>query len=291
VRPETRAKRPPLAPVEGQLSTRRQGVARLIASAAAGLIDQQEFEPRLPRRRQRLARVEEQRQALADEAAVAGALQRIIGRLEDCAAKRQDGLAATDWASKRDLLRALVKRVEVARNEVNVVVRIDPYPGDGDPEKKSWQLCRGRADAALGRPVFRSDSLVNPHRREVCPLSRQVMLPACQAQPVSVPLLDGVRFFPPLSLHRRRSASRLSSRSRARSDMGLPRSARLTRTGEVLSVRRERWVSMTGSVAHPVPTTGPCGSSLSASLACHFSRRLSSVHLRSPSHPSSPISA
>src|SRR5437016_7778892 len=58
-----------------------------------------------------------------------------------------------------------------------------------------------------------SGSLVNPHRREVCPLSRQVMLPASQAQPVSVPLQDGVRFFPPLYPHRCRSASRLSSLS------------------------------------------------------------------------------
>src|SRR5215510_13906075 len=37
-----------------------------------------------------------------------------------------------------------------------------------------------------------SSSLVHPHRREVSPLARRVML-----QPVSVPLQDGVRFFPP----------------------------------------------------------------------------------------------
>ena len=100
------------------------------------------FEPRMTRLRQRLARVEEQRQALADEAALDGALQLIIGRLEDCAATLHDGLEAADWASQRDLIRALGKRVEVARNEVNVVFRIDPYPSDGDPEKKSLQLCR-----------------------------------------------------------------------------------------------------------------------------------------------------
>src|SRR5215475_12603055 len=54
-------------------------------------------------------------------------LQLIIGRLEDFAAKLHDGLEMADWASKRDLIRALVKRVEVAHNEVNVVFRIDPY--------------------------------------------------------------------------------------------------------------------------------------------------------------------
>ena len=57
--------------------------------------------------------------------------------------KLHDGLEAADWASKRDLIRALVKRVAVARDDVNIVFRIDPYPGDADPEKKSLQLCRG----------------------------------------------------------------------------------------------------------------------------------------------------
>jgi len=147
LQPETRAKRTPLATVEGQIGKLRQGVARLIDSYAEGLIDKGEFEPRVTRLRQRLARLEEQRQALADEAAMQGELQLIIGRLEDFAAKLQDGLEAADWTSQRDLIRALVKRVEVAQGNVNIVFRIDPYQGDNDPEKKSWQLCRGSGGA------------------------------------------------------------------------------------------------------------------------------------------------
>jgi site-specific DNA recombinase len=144
LQPETRTKRTPLSTLEGQISKLRQGVARLIDSYAEGLIDKGEFEPRVTRLRQRLARVEEQHQALADEAALQGELQLIIGRLEDFAAKLHDGLEAADWASQRDLIRALVKRVEVARDDVNIVFRVDPYPGDADPEKKSLQLCRER---------------------------------------------------------------------------------------------------------------------------------------------------
>ena len=144
LQPETHAQRRPLATIEDQISKLRQGVARLIDSYAESLIDKHEFEPRITRLRQRLARLEEQRQALAEEAALHGELQLIIGRLEDFATKLHDGLETADWASKRDLIRTLVKRVDVARNEVNVVFRIDPYPGDVDPEKKSLQLCRGR---------------------------------------------------------------------------------------------------------------------------------------------------
>ena len=94
LQPETPAKRPPLATVEGQIGQLRQGVARLIDSYAEGLIDKGEFEPRVTRLRQRLARLEEQRQALAEEAALHGELQLIIGRLEDFAAKLHDGLEA-----------------------------------------------------------------------------------------------------------------------------------------------------------------------------------------------------
>src|SRR5262245_49632136 len=154
LQPETHAQRTPLATVEAQISTLRQGVARLIDSYADGLIDKSEFEPRITRLRQHLARQEAQRQALADEATLHGELQLIIGRLEDFAAKLHDGLEAADWASKRDLIRALVKRVEVARHEVNVVFRIDPYPSDNNPEKKSLQLCRERDYSALWRATI-----------------------------------------------------------------------------------------------------------------------------------------
>jgi hypothetical protein len=141
--PETQTTRPPLATVEGQSSQRRQGVARLIDRDAANLMDQHAFAPRIPRLRQRLARLEAQRQALADAAALHGALPLLIGRLEDCAAKRHDGWEAADWASQRGLIRALGKRVDVARDDVNIGCRIDPYPGDADPEKKVCNFVGG----------------------------------------------------------------------------------------------------------------------------------------------------
>src|SRR4029434_8182462 len=132
--------------------------------------------------------------------------------------------------------------------------------------------------------------LVPRHRREVCPLARRVMLPIRRAQPVSTPLQGGVRFFPPLYPHYHGLALQPPYLA-WRSNTGLPRSARLTRTGEVLSVRRERWMSMTEYYQDSVPAPVPFGSSLSASLAWCSSRRLSRVHMCSPYHPSSPVSA
>jgi site-specific DNA recombinase len=154
LQPATSAKRPPLVTVEGQISQLRQGVTRLIDSYADGLMDKHEFEPRMLRLRQRLAHLEEQRHHLADDAASHAELQLIIGRLEDFATKVHQSLEEADWASRRDLIRTLVKRVEVAQDQVNIVFRIDPYLGDPDPEKKSWQLCRGREGPAWRRACF-----------------------------------------------------------------------------------------------------------------------------------------
>ena len=170
LQPEMSTKRPPLATVESQISQLRQGVARLIDSYAEGLIDKYEFEPRIPRLRQRLAHLEEQRQHLADEAASQAELQLIIGRLEDFATKVHQSLEDADWASQRDLIRTLVKRVEVAQDQVNIVFRVDPYLGDPDPEKKSWQLCRGSGHSSLWRSAFCGPKYVSVYHPRFEPL-------------------------------------------------------------------------------------------------------------------------
>jgi hypothetical protein len=166
-----------------------------------------------------------------------------------------------------------------------------------DTTQKSMPL-RGREhqwhEATAICHTFCTDSSVvrvPRHRREVCPLARRVMLPVLRAQPVSTPLQSGLRFFPPPYSHCHWLALRPPYLTR-RSNTGLPRSARLTRMGEVLSVvRRERWTSMTKSYQDSVPATVPFGASLSASLAWCSSRRLASVYMCSPYHPSSPVSA
>jgi site-specific DNA recombinase len=143
LQPDADTQRPALALVEEQLGKLRQGLARFIDSDADGLLDKHEFEPRILRLRQRLAHLDEPRQQLTDEAALHTELQLIIGRLEDFAAKVHDGGGEADWTSKRHLIRSFVRRVEVARDQVNIVFRIDPYPGDPDPEKKVCNFVGG----------------------------------------------------------------------------------------------------------------------------------------------------
>jgi site-specific DNA recombinase len=142
------------ATLETQLSKLRQGLARLIDSYAEGLLEKHEFEPRITRLRQRIARLEEQRQQLTDEEALHAELHLIIGRLEDFAARVHHGLEEVDWLSKREMMRALVKRVEVAHDQVHVVFRVDQRPGDSSAEKKSLQLCRGSSVTCPGKRIL-----------------------------------------------------------------------------------------------------------------------------------------
>jgi site-specific DNA recombinase len=134
--PHARASHHDLTTVEGQLGKLRQGLARLIDSDAEGLIAKRECEPRITHLRQRVTTLEEQAQQLVNEAALHVELQLIIGRREDFAAQVRDGLEDADWTSRRELIRALVKRVEVDHGQVHVVFRVDQHLGDRGLEKK-----------------------------------------------------------------------------------------------------------------------------------------------------------
>lgn len=129
--------------LERQAGKLRQGLARLIDSYAEGLIEKQEFEPRVTRLRQRITHVEAQCHQLAEAETLQRELQLIVGRVEEFAAQVQQNLETLAWQRKREILRALVRRVEIGLDQVQVVFRVDAFAGEADPEKKSLQLCRG----------------------------------------------------------------------------------------------------------------------------------------------------
>jgi site-specific DNA recombinase len=126
-----------------QIGKLRQGVARMIDSYAEGLIEKGEFEPRITQMKQRIEKLEKQSRQLSDEATLQSELRLIIGRLGDFATKVKDGLSQVDWSTQRDIIRSLVKRVEVDQEQVNVVFRVDSGPFSLSSEKKSLQD-RGR---------------------------------------------------------------------------------------------------------------------------------------------------
>ena len=55
----------------------------------------------------------------------------VINRLEEFASAVNDRLSTVDFNTKREIIRALVKRIEIHKNEIVVVFRVDPDPDPG----------------------------------------------------------------------------------------------------------------------------------------------------------------
>jgi site-specific DNA recombinase len=136
--------------IEAQIARLRQGIGRLIDAYAEGTIDKTEAEPRIRRFKERLQTLEAQALHCRTQAQQHAELQLVIGRLEEFSAKVSVGLDQLDWLGRRDLIRTLVKRVEIDRERIQVVFRIDEptFPSGGDP---ILQDCGRRALAAAGQ--------------------------------------------------------------------------------------------------------------------------------------------
>ena len=115
-----------VARLEHQIASLQRGIGRLIDSYADGVISRGEFEPRISGLKARAARLEEQRQIVLETAQAEHDLSLLIGRLEDFAAKVQEGLDHLDWLGQRDIIRTIVRRVEIDRDSTEVVFRVPP---------------------------------------------------------------------------------------------------------------------------------------------------------------------
>jgi site-specific DNA recombinase len=133
----------------------QDGITRLIDSYAEGFIQKQEFEPRILRLRQRLTDLERQEQQISEEETARAQLQLAICHLEEFHEKVKTELAEADWQMRRDLIRTLVKRVEIGKDEVKVVFRIPPDPDNSSGNEKSLLDCCRSKRTALRCPFLR----------------------------------------------------------------------------------------------------------------------------------------
>jgi site-specific DNA recombinase len=142
---------PELKGLQMSVGRLRQGIARLIDSYAEGIIDKAEFEPRITRMRERIRQLEEHVQQIQDQECLEQELQSMIGRIETFATTVSKGLHQADWLTRREIIRTLVKRVEVDQEKVNVIFRIGPTtpPSPSDTRSQSLQHCGGRDDSTL----------------------------------------------------------------------------------------------------------------------------------------------
>jgi len=115
------------------------------------VISKAEFEPRLAGLRRRFAKLEAEATTLQDTAEQARSLRLELGKLELFATLVRDRLNEADRDTKRDIVRTLVRRVEVAEHHVRVVFRVDPGPPGGSSTRRIAQHCPERRGARTCR--------------------------------------------------------------------------------------------------------------------------------------------
>ncbi len=119
----------------------KRAISRLIDSYSEGLLEKEEFEPRLRAARERLARLETEAKARSHEAERRAELRLVVGKLQEFAEQIQAGLQQAEWETRREVVRALVKQVEVGDEEIRIVYRIPPVPFTEGPDQGVLQDC------------------------------------------------------------------------------------------------------------------------------------------------------
>jgi site-specific DNA recombinase len=100
----------------------------------------------------------------ADEESQRAELRLVIGQLQEFANHIKSGLHDADWSTRREIVRALVKCVEVGEAQVRVIYRIDPLPFDRGPERGRLQDCSRRGSGMADVKKTRTWSLWHHYR-------------------------------------------------------------------------------------------------------------------------------
>ena len=129
------------AALEKQKRHLEKGKSRLIDSYADGIIDKADVDPKIAQMKIKLQQIDLQIEESNRYQVGQFELFLVINRLEEFADAVNDRLNKIDFNTKREIIRALVKRIEIHREEIVVVFRVDPDPGfnsgEGSSEKSA----------------------------------------------------------------------------------------------------------------------------------------------------------
>jgi site-specific DNA recombinase len=111
--------------------------SRLIDSYTEGMIEKADFDPKMSQLKIKLQQIDHQIEQSEQHQAGQLELFLVINRLEEFATAVNDRLSTLDFHTKREIIRALVKRIEIHKEEIVVVFRVDPDPGFNTGEDSS----------------------------------------------------------------------------------------------------------------------------------------------------------
>ena len=145
-----------------QMAYVQRGISRLIDAYETGLLEKDEFEPRVRNAKQRLARLENEAAEARNRETQRANLHQVLSKLDDFAEQVRDGLQHADWNTRREIIRSLVKSIKIDNEHVRITYRVSPRPFASGPS-------RGQIRHSCHHRVF-GPSARDQNQGEGCPL-------------------------------------------------------------------------------------------------------------------------
>ena len=147
----------PTGQVEKLLGKMRSGITRLIDAYQEGYLEKAEFASRVQSLKERQQKLKMEAARIAQEDTERANLLAMLEHVERFAERIKAGLHEADWQTRRDILRALLKQVEIGAEGVRIVYKVPAVPFDRSPQRSSSPDCgRGSFTLALQRlPALR----------------------------------------------------------------------------------------------------------------------------------------
>jgi site-specific DNA recombinase len=117
------------AALERQKRHLERSKSRLIDSYTEGVIEKTDFDPKMRQIKIKQQQIDQQIAESKEHETGQYELFLVINRLEEFASAVNEQLNTMDFNTKREIIRALVKRIEIHKEEIVVVFRVDPDPG------------------------------------------------------------------------------------------------------------------------------------------------------------------
>jgi site-specific DNA recombinase len=111
----------------------KRAMSRLIDAYEEGLLHKSDFTERLNRSQKRLTELQEQAQRHAQSQRSQHELRLVIACLEEFRGRIHNGLEQADAATRRAILLALVKRIEIQEHNVRIIYKVTPPPSRSAP--------------------------------------------------------------------------------------------------------------------------------------------------------------
>jgi site-specific DNA recombinase len=123
---------------------------RLIDAYAAGLLEKNQFEPRLEETKRRLQQLSEEQASAQRRQQSEAELRLIMEHLQAFMEMVKDGLDQADWQTRQAIIRTLVKRIEIHDEDIRLVYRVTPPDPLQNTQSEISRYCSTHPPPACG---------------------------------------------------------------------------------------------------------------------------------------------